>query len=472
MLPRSVRLGDFVVGAERRACFLWIAPLRGDARTGSALHVSSTRMGRSLRTLQTCSKGRASGSFRWPRPNYSILWSSRFARPQCFAERGSPSRQVGRTLGHDGKAAGLGLETTLLVMAAAYLARFERAWPVRLHRVEGKLAICPSRVPKFRARHMARAMRSMRPMRILYFLALAPLVACGSSPQERADAGGDQQTPEPDASSIQYCDKMDIVFVIDNSDTMKEEQENLIENFPRFVEVLDNFDTLGARALDYRIAVTTTSRAFEWVLDLTPIVPIPTEEMEQGDSGRFRQQCGMSQPWISSSDQSPVDTFSCVANVGVGGSRFEMPLYNLELAFTRRLQDGNSGFLRDDALLAVVILTDEDDCSRSDDNFTLTDIDQMCAPDDLVDPSSTIDKLDELKGHRDRWAAAVIAGPGPGTCMSDFGEAEEASRLKDFVSQAGQNAVFSSICQDDLASALDEALATFTAACEELDPIN
>ena len=36
------------------------------------------------------------------------------------------------------------------------------------------------------------------------------------------------------------------------------------------------------------------------------------------------------------------------------------------------MTDGtNSGFLRPDALLAVVILTDEDDCSREDNNFTI-----------------------------------------------------------------------------------------------------
>ena len=49
-----------------------------------------------------------------------------------------------------------------------------------------------------------------------------------------------------------------------------------------------------------------------------------------------------------------------------------MPLYAAELALVDRVADGtNAGFRRDDALLAIVILTDEDDCSREDNNFTI-----------------------------------------------------------------------------------------------------
>ena len=48
------------------------------------------------------------------------------------------------------------------------------------------------------------------------------------------------------------CSKMDLLFVIDNSGSMQQEQTNLIANFPTFISVLD------ASGLDYRVAVTTT----------------------------------------------------------------------------------------------------------------------------------------------------------------------------------------------------------------------
>src|SRR5262245_38965310 len=55
------------------------------------------------------------------------------------------------------------------------------------------------------------------------------------------------------------CQKRDIVCVIDDSSSMQEEQANLIANFPKFISEIDGFEADGA-ALDYHVAVTTTSR--------------------------------------------------------------------------------------------------------------------------------------------------------------------------------------------------------------------
>jgi hypothetical protein len=61
-------------------------------------------------------------------------------------------------------------------------------------------------------------------------------------------------------------------------------------------------------------------------------------------------------------DYGPETAFKCMALIGDGGCGLESPL-----DATRRALDGhrteNSGFLRKDSLLAVVYLTDEDDCS-------------------------------------------------------------------------------------------------------------
>ena len=72
----------------------------------------------------------------------------------------------------------------------------------------------------------------------------------------------------------------------------------------------------------------------------------------------------------------------------------------------------------------------------------------------------------------DLGLGAVIAGPGPGQCTSNFGDAAEATRLRDFVTQTGQNAVFSSICDGDLAGALGDAIDTFDAACQTFPDID
>jgi hypothetical protein len=57
------------------------------------------------------------------------------------------------------------------------------------------------------------------------------------------------------------------------------------------------------------------------------------------------------------------DAFACMATIGYQGCGVEQPLE----ALRRALQDpANDGFLRDDAMLLVVFLTDEDDSSGTD----------------------------------------------------------------------------------------------------------
>jgi len=56
------------------------------------------------------------------------------------------------------------------------------------------------------------------------------------------------------------------------------------------------------------------------------------------------------------------EVFSCVADVGIHGCGFEQPLEALHRALTTSAPH-NAGFLRPDAMLAVVFITDEDDCS-------------------------------------------------------------------------------------------------------------
>jgi hypothetical protein len=160
--------------------------------------------------------------------------------------------------------------------------------------------------------------------------------------------------------------------------------------------------------------------------------------------------------------------------VGTSGPGWEQPLEaGVKMPLKDRMDDGaNKGFLRDDALLAVVILTDEDDCSTAASNVNIS-VSPGGTPGGGSDCTEPVDKyitfLDQLKGNHGRWAAAVVAGPS--ACMSSFGSAIEAVRLKDFVSKVGQNAIFSSICDGDLTAALTDALNTFTAACDNFQPI-
>lgn len=266
------------------------------------------------------------------------------------------------------------------------------------------------------------------------------------------------------------CQKMDIVFVVDDSGSMGEEQGNLAANFPKFVKVLDAFKTKSGSTIDYRLAVTTTGRDVSYNIELPGVGSFPTTE--KGDNGAYKNtpSCGASKRWVEKSDKDASDVFSCLARAGTKGPSIEMPLQALKLAFNDRVADGtNKGFLRDDALLAVVILTDEDDCSRADDNFTYAGDGQCETMPNATPIPDVVTMLDTAAKGPGRWATAVIAGQTK--CTSAFGDAADAKRLKTFVSAAGKNGTFSSICDGDLSGALQKALDTFDAACKSFPPV-
>jgi hypothetical protein len=280
------------------------------------------------------------------------------------------------------------------------------------------------------------------------------------APGAQADAW---ETPNwPDAAPGDQCDKMDILFVIDNSGSMGQEQANLAANFPGFIQVLEDYGDL-----DYRVAVTTTGVDYSWNMS-TPLGNIPSSQ-DDGDNGAMLQRCDMNRRWVQADDPDPSATFSCAAQVGDSGPSREMPLRSMKLAFSDRMADNtNAGFRRDDALLAIVVLTDEDDCSY--DQSVDLGFGQSLCDDGMTSVSSYVSFLDQYTGDRGRWATAVIAGPDD--CSSDFGNADKADRLLDFVSQTGTNAVFSSICDGDLTIGLAAALETFDLACQQFPPVD
>ena len=305
-------------------------------------------------------------------------------------------------------------------------------------------------------------------------LALA-LGGCGPN----AGNGDDDGTTGPDAgpdhtdapTATEQCRKMDLVFVIDDSGSMAEEQTSLANNFPRFATVLNDYRLESGDDLDYRAAITTTGITATYTI-VQPQIPgfpplPPITQSQTGANGKFRQTCGMTRPWLERTDPNMATTFACAANVGTNGPAIEMPLRAAELAVQNTV---NAGFVRDDALLGIVVITDEDDCSRRANPFTTSG--DNCAENgdsDVATVTSFVTGFDQTKGERGRWATAVIAAPAD--CMSAFGMGANAIRLKQFAQEAGSNAVFADICQGNLAPALQSALDTFQAACENFPPI-
>jgi hypothetical protein len=289
-----------------------------------------------------------------------------------------------------------------------------------------------------------------------------PVAGSDAGAPKRADGAvlGSNDKTEDDSA----CKKMDLVFIVDDSGSMDQEQANLTANFPKFIEVLNKFTTKGGAPIDYRIAATATGVSLTTTQELFGFT-LPGQT-QTGDNGKFRTSKGMSRPWLERGDANLASTFSSIATVGTDGPSWEMPLQASRLALRERLKDANSGFVRDDALLGIVYLTDEDDCSVAASSIKVSGT-QTCG-DVSEDVANYVKFFDDLKQGRDRWATAVIAGQT--NCHSSFGDAADATRLKKFVSQVGKTAVFSSICDGDLSVALTKALQTFDAACKSFTP--
>lgn len=200
---------------------------------------------------------------------------------------------------------------------------------------------------------------------------LALAAGCGKD-EPSSDAG---PTTKIVAFEPEEIAGLDLLFVIDNSSSLDLEQEALRQAFPRLVEAL-RLPALGDRPPPMHIGVVSSDvGAGDYGL--------PSCEVAGGDGGRLQNTprlAGCTPPaeaWVSyvaGTTNVPGctgdgvacigDAFSCIAHLGSFGCGFEAPLESARLALdpTRNI---NPGFLRDRAHLAVIFMTDEDDCSAS-----------------------------------------------------------------------------------------------------------
>jgi hypothetical protein len=183
---------------------------------------------------------------------------------------------------------------------------------------------------------------------IVTALLVGPLFAC-----DRVPSGAVTECNVSIVPSV----KTDVLFVIDNSSSMAEEQVNLQANLDAFVTALK----ASPVAQDFHVGVTTP--------DVTNFSINPADGMPYpltagpGVAGALIGSPAVldgASPTFVSDFQARVDL------VGLGGRGWEQPFRAMKLALSDRIGDGtNAGFLRPGARLAVVFLSDEDDCSDS-----------------------------------------------------------------------------------------------------------
>jgi hypothetical protein len=193
---------------------------------------------------------------------------------------------------------------------------------------------------------------------------------------------------------------MDVLWLIDSSATMAEEQELVAMEMNAFVDIL-----IQAQ-VDVQIGVITADISDDGAL-VGDVLSLDTPDL--------------------------ADTLIDQALVGISGDRYERHLESLAMATSQSMMSGsNAGMFRADASLQIIVLTDEDDQSSGN-------------------PEAYMDELIEWKGDQQMQFSA-IAGSLPDGCHSLFAEAEAAPRLVDAVTHT--NGQFESICEDDFGPVL------------------
>lgn len=294
-----------------------------------------------------------------------------------------------------------------------------------------------------------------------------PTTSVGSSSTTddgpKLDVGVDTTTGTP----AQGCTKIDMLFVLDGSGSMIEERQALAQ-VDAFTSIVQTLAMLGDGNIDYRIAVTTDN-----------------------DDGYLTPGCWKEpEPWVSSVGHTPQEVaqaFSCAVS-GFGNNNFEAPI-GCEHVLTSAvdLLDGDpNGFVRDDALLVLVMVTDVDDYGAYD-QIGGNDCGIGCetAP-TSVDSLTQRLIMNVKKGEADGVAAIVVAGDPsvnagqnfcgqPGSCGCNGLDCGvfHADRLYQFVTTLGQNGHAADLCMG--AGAVPDAVETaltedIDIACEQFEP--
>jgi uncharacterized protein YfcZ (UPF0381/DUF406 family) len=236
-----------------------------------------------------------------------------------------------------------------------------------------------------------------------------------------------RETTKDCAADCPVTRAVDLLFVIDNSGSMADEQALLASALSN---LLEHLRIAGGEVADIQVGVTSTDlgvgpnqitycediggdggdllaspeaglQGVPFLIDEAPLSgPQGCEVTRDGLGHCVDYLCG-AQPCATRDGSyvalvedvdtgcprcrnfagSPAQVLGAMAQLGTLGCGFEQPLE----AMYRALDDNphNAGFVRDDALLAVVFVTDEDDCSASTDQLfdnTQTRIDSTLGP--------------------------------------------------------------------------------------------
>ncbi len=240
---------------------------------------------------------------------------------------------------------------------------------------------------------------------------------------------------------------VDVLFVVDNSGSMSDEQNNIANNIDSMVAAAQAWNT------NYQLAVTTTDIGNDsgrflgsprFVTPLTPngLAAFANNVKNVGDNGSGTEEgleaayLALTLPNTHLAQDAQGNPISCGSDAACSpGGCYGDPL-DVSGA-TKYCGGANWGFLREDAALEIVMISDEEDQSPAELSFY-------------------IDFFKNLKGfaNEDLIHVHTIVGDVPGGCDSQYGAADAAPTYQQVSLETG--GVNASICASNYSSILDE----------------
>ena len=196
-------------------------------------------------------------------------------------------------------------------------------------------------------------------------------VGCGGGSTSRLPDGSSSTFTKTFSPTINR--NVDVLFLIDDSGSMRLTQDKLLRDFPTFMTRLQDqppglpnlhvaviSSDMGAG--DGSIATCDSVGGKQGIFQYTPRGACTVTKLNAGST--YISNVG----GVANYTGDLSDAFACVAALGEAGCTFEQPFAAILRALGADGQAApaeNQGFLRPEAYLAIIMLTNEDDCSAS-----------------------------------------------------------------------------------------------------------
>ena len=262
---------------------------------------------------------------------------------------------------------------------------------------------------------------------------------------------------DPDMFGDDACQKVDLLFVIDNSWSMESEQASLVASFPGFVAGIQaSLDS----AESYHVGVVSTDTYDHNSVGCNEVGALVTKTGGSASSNMNCEPFSSGARFLDETEPDLAAKFACIAQVGTGGAADEVMAEAAYKAVSPAFDapgECNTGFLRDDALLVVVIITDEDDqhgCVLGG---------NTCGSDG--EPADWAQQLIQAKGGIEENVVVLTLAGGPNNGC----EADDAQRLVAMTSLFTNGSV-GDICAPSYEGFFNAAISVIDSACDSFTP--